>query len=103
MHLEPTDLDYYFNAVRIVRGTVQKTALDTLGDNAAYVGCSVGLWEMSIVVDQEPMTPLCSGLAAIQVGNSLDFVAVSAEIIRGAASSFAYADGQPVVSKFDYE
>jgi hypothetical protein len=58
---------------------------------------------MSIEVDQEPMPPLCSGLAAVQIGYRLDFVAVSAEIRLGAASSFAYADGQPVVIKFDYE
>jgi hypothetical protein len=54
-------------------------------------------------VGQEPKTPRFSGLAAVQIGNSLDVVAVSAEIRHGAASSFAYADGQPVVSKFDNE
>jgi hypothetical protein len=63
----------------------------------------LAFYEMSIEVDREPMTPRFSGLAAVQVGNSLDVVAVSAEIRRGATSSFAYADGQPVVSKFDYE
>jgi hypothetical protein len=102
-HLEPTDSDDCFNAVRIVSGAGQKPALDTLGDDASYVGCSFGLYEMSVEMDQEPITPRFSGLAAVQMGNSLDFVAVSAEIRRGAASSFAYADGQPIVSKFDYE
>jgi hypothetical protein len=37
------------------------------------------------------------------MGNSLDFVAVRAKGSRGAASSFAYSDGQPVVIKFDHE
>jgi hypothetical protein len=32
----------------------------------------------------------------VQMGNSLDFVTVRAEISRGAASSFAYSDGHPV-------
>jgi hypothetical protein len=55
-------------------------------------------------VDQEPMTPRLSELAtAVQMGDSLDFLAVPAEIRHGAASSFAYSDGQPVVSKFDHE
>jgi hypothetical protein len=101
--LKPTDSGDYFNTIRIVSGAAQKPARDTLGDDAAYVGCCFVLYEMSIELDQEPMTPLRSGLAAVQMGNSLDFVAVSAEIRHGAASSFAYACGQPVVSKFDYE
>jgi hypothetical protein len=101
--LKPTDSGDSFNAIRIISGTVQKPALDALGDDAAYVGCCFGLYEMSMEVDQEPMTPRYSGLTAIPVGNSLDFVAVLAEIRRGAASSFAYSDGQLVVSKFYHE
>ena len=85
-HLEPTDSDGCFNAVRIVRGTVQKPTRDSLDDDAAYVGCSFGHYEMSIEVDKKPIMPRLSGLAAVQMGNSLDFVAVSAEIRRGAAS-----------------
>jgi hypothetical protein len=57
----------------------------------------------SMEADQEPLTPRFSGLAAVQMGNRLDFVAVPAEIRRGATSSFAYSDGQPVVSNFEYE
>jgi hypothetical protein len=52
---------------------------------------------------QEPMTPRFSGLVAIQMGYSLDFVAVLAEVSHGAASSFAYSDGQLVVPKVDHE
>jgi hypothetical protein len=59
----------------------------------AYVGCSVGLFKVPVEVDQKPMVPRCSNLAAIQMGNSLDFVALRAEINYGTASSFAYADG----------
>ena len=102
-HLEPPDSDDCFNAVRIVRGTVQKPTRDSLGNDAAYVGCSFGLYEMSIAVNREPMTPRFSGLAAVQMGNGLDVVAMSAEIRRGDASSFTYSDGQPVVSKLDHE
>jgi hypothetical protein len=54
-------------------------------------------------VDQEPMTPRFSNLAAVQMIYSLDFFVVLAEVSRGAASSFAYSDGQPVVTKFDHE
>jgi hypothetical protein len=36
-------LDYCFNAVRIVRVTVEKPALDALYDYAAHVGCSFGI------------------------------------------------------------
>jgi hypothetical protein len=82
-------------------GAGQKPALDTLGDDAAYVGCYFGLYEMAMEVNQEPMTPRCSGLTVVQMGSSL--FAVPAEIKRGAASFFAYSDGQPVVSKFDHE
>jgi hypothetical protein len=44
------------------------------------------------------MTLHFSGLTAVQMGNSLDIVAVPLEVRRGAASSFAYSDGQPVVT-----
>jgi hypothetical protein len=52
-------------------------------------------------VDKKPMTPRFSGLAAVQMGFSLDFVAVLAEVSRGAVSSFACSDGQPVMTKVD--
>jgi hypothetical protein len=42
------------------------------------VGCSFGLFEVPVQVYQEPLTPLCSGLAAIQMRNSLDFTALRA-------------------------
>jgi hypothetical protein len=58
---------------------------------------------MSVEVDQEQVTPRFSDRAAVQMGSSLDFVTVRAEVSRGAASSFAYSDGQPVVTKFDHE
>jgi hypothetical protein len=64
--LKPADSDDYFNAIRIVRGAGQKPALDTLD----------GLYEVSVEVDQEPMTPRFSDLAVVQMGNSLDFLAV---------------------------
>jgi hypothetical protein len=68
-----------------------------------YVGCGFDLCEVSMEVYQEPMTPRFSGLEAVQMWYSLDFVAVLAEFSRGAASSFAYSDGQPVVTKFEHE
>jgi hypothetical protein len=101
--LETAGSDNYFNAIRIVNGAVQKLALDTLGDDAAYVGCGFGLYEVSMEMDQESMTPRFSGLTAVQMANSLDFIALPAEIRRGVALSFAYSDGQPVVTKFDQE
>jgi hypothetical protein len=64
------------NAIRIVRVAGEKAALDTLLVYAAYVGCSVGLYKLPVEVDQKPMTTKCTKLAAVQVGNSLDFVAV---------------------------
>jgi hypothetical protein len=84
-------------------GAVQEPALDSLDDHAAYVGCCYDLDEVSVKSKHELMAPLRSGLATIQMGNSLNFVAVAAEIRRGAASSFAYANGQPVVGKFDHK
>jgi hypothetical protein len=47
---------------------------------------------------QEPVTPSCTGLAVVQVGNALDFAALWTDISRGAASSFAYSDGEPAVN-----
>jgi hypothetical protein len=54
-------------------------------------------------LDFVAVLPLFSGLAAVKMGNSIDFVAVLAEVSRSAASSFAYSNGQPVVTKFDHE
>jgi hypothetical protein len=98
---EPASLDDYFNAIRVVRVASEKPALDGLSDEC--VACRFGLYEVSVEVDQKPVTPRFSDLAAVQMGNSLDFVAVRAEVSRGAAPSFAYFDGQPVVTKFDHE
>jgi hypothetical protein len=39
------------------------------------------------------MAPQSPGLAAVQRGDGLDFVALRADVSRSAASSFAYADG----------
>jgi hypothetical protein len=61
--------------VLIVRVAGEKRALDTLYDYAAYVGCSFGLCKMSVEVDQKPMTPRCTNLAAVQMGNSLELIA----------------------------
>jgi phosphatidylglycerophosphate synthase len=91
--LDPTDLFDGFIAIRIVRFTGEKTFLDALYDYAAYVGCSFGLFEVSVEVDQKPLTPRCSYLAVVQMGSRLDFFTLRAEISRSAASSFAYADG----------
>jgi hypothetical protein len=91
--LETADLNDGVNGIRIVRVAGEKAALDTLSVYAAYVGCSVGLCKVPVEVDQKPMTTRCTKFAAVQVGNSLDFVAVWAEISRSATSSFAYADG----------
>jgi hypothetical protein len=66
--VKPADSDDYFNAIRIVRGAGLKLALDTLDDNAAYIGCGFGLCEVSMEVYQEPMTPRFSGLAAVRCG-----------------------------------
>jgi hypothetical protein len=50
-------------------------------DHAAYVGCGVGLNKCP-EENQEPISPLCSRLAAVQVWNSLDFDALRAKVIR---------------------
>jgi hypothetical protein len=101
--LKPADSDDCFNAFRIVGVAGRKPALNTFYDDAAYVGCSFGLCEVSVEVNQKLVTPRLSDLAAVPIGNSLDFVVVLAEVIRGAVSSFAYSDRQPVVTRFDHE
>jgi hypothetical protein len=68
------------------------SALDTLHDDAAYVVCSVDVYKVPVDLGQKPMTPRYTNLAAVQIGNGLDFVALRAEISRSAASSCAYAD-----------
>jgi hypothetical protein len=85
--LEPADLSAWFNAIRIVRFAVDKPALDALYDYAAYVGCSFGLLKVSLEVDQKPKTPCFTSMAAVQMGNSLDFVALRAKVSAGAANS----------------
>jgi hypothetical protein len=79
--LEPADLFYGFNALRVVVA-VEKPILDALDDHAAYVGCGVGLSKVSLEENQEPISPLCSRLAAVQVWNSLDFDALRAKVTR---------------------
>jgi hypothetical protein len=91
--LKPTDLDGDRTAVRIIRVASDKPALDTLDDCAAKVGCSFGIFEVPVQVYYEPVAPLCSGLAAVQVGNSLDFLYMRTFVGRTTASSFAYANG----------
>jgi hypothetical protein len=63
-NLEPADLDC-FNAVRIIRVSGEKPVLDTLCD-CAYVSCSVSL-SGAPEDESEPVSPLCSGLAAVQM------------------------------------
>jgi hypothetical protein len=82
-----------FRAVRIVRVADEKLALHALEDYAAYVGYSVDLFNVLVELDQKPMTPRCTNLVAVQVGNSLGFVTLQVEISRSAASSFVGADG----------
>jgi hypothetical protein len=80
-------------SIRIVCVAGEKPAVDALYDYAAYVGCSFGLFKVSVELNQKPMTPWSTNMAAVQMGNSLDFVALRAEVSRGAASSLTYADG----------
>ena len=91
--MEPADLGAWFNAIRIVRVAVEKQALDALYDYAADVGCRFGLSKVSLEVDQKPNTPWSSNMAAVQMGDSLDFVALRGKVSRAAAPSLAYADG----------
>ncbi len=92
-NLEPADLFDGFNAIRIVCVADEKPVLDAHCDYGAYVGCSFGLRKVFVEVDQKSMTPRCSGLAAVQMRNRLDFGQLRAKISGSAASSFAYADG----------
>jgi hypothetical protein len=78
--------------LRVVRVAVEKPILDALDDHAAYVGCGVGLSKV-FEENQEPISPLCSRPAAVQVWNSLDFDALRARSLRRATSSLANADG----------
>jgi hypothetical protein len=101
--LESADLDDYFNAIRIVRVAGEKPALYALHDYSAYIGCISCLCKVSVEVDQKSMTPRFTDLAAVQIGNGPDFVALRVAVSCGAASSFAYSDRQPVVAKFEHE
>jgi hypothetical protein len=91
--LEPANLGGCFDAVGIVRVAGEKPVLNALYDYAADVGCSFGLSKVSVEVDQKPLTPWLTDLASVQMGNSLDVVALRAKVRRAAASSLAYADG----------
>jgi hypothetical protein len=91
--LEPADLGGCFKASKIVRVAGEKPALSALYDYAAYVVCSFGLSNVFVEMDQKPLTPWSTNMAAVQMGNSLDFVALRAKVSRAAASSLAYADG----------
>jgi hypothetical protein len=68
-----------FDAVGIVRAAGEKPALNALYDYAAYVGCSFGLSKVSVELDQKPLTPWSANMAAVQMRNSLDFVALRAK------------------------
>jgi hypothetical protein len=67
--------------------------LSILYDYAAKVVYGFGLFEVPVQVYYEPVAPLCSGLAAVQMRNSLDFATLRTCISRTTASSFAYANG----------
>jgi hypothetical protein len=86
--LEPAYLNNRIVAIRIVRVAGEKPVLNTLYIDAAYDGCSVGVFKVPVEVNQKPMTSRCTDLAAVQVGNGLYFVALRAEISRSVASSF---------------
>jgi hypothetical protein len=77
----------------MVRVAGQKPALDALYGDSGYVGCSFGLCKVSVEVDQKPMMPKFTDLAAVQIGNSLEFFALRAEdsrstLLISASSSF---------------
>jgi hypothetical protein len=83
-------------------GCVVGDAWDVLANirgNRCYPGsCALkalpnGLSKVSVEMDQKPLTPWSTNMAAVQMGNSLDFVALRAKVSRAAASSLAYADG----------
>jgi hypothetical protein len=94
-NLGPADLNDGVVAIRIVRTAGERPALDTLYNDAAYVGGSVvGVFKLPVELSDKVMTPRCTGLpAAVQVGYGLAFVALRAKISCSAASSFADADG----------
>jgi hypothetical protein len=91
--LKPADLNERISASRIINAAFDKPALDTLSNGVACVDCSVGIFEVPVEFSDRLMMPRCTGLAEVQVGYGLGFVALQAEISRGAASSFAGADG----------
>ena len=45
------------DAVRIVRVAGEKPVLNAFDDNATYVGCSFGLFKVSVEVDHKPLAP----------------------------------------------
>jgi hypothetical protein len=61
-----------FNAVRIIRVPV-KPVLDTLV--IVQRMSAAGLFQVHLKMNQKPVSPLCSGLAAVQMRNGLDFTA----------------------------
>jgi hypothetical protein len=56
---------------RIIRVASNKPALDALYDYAAKVVYGFGLFEVPVQVYYKPVAPLCSGLAAVKMRNSL--------------------------------
>jgi hypothetical protein len=74
--LERADLNDRVSAIRIVGVAGEKSVLNTVSKYVAYVGYSMGVFE----VDQNSMTPRCTNLVAVQVGNGLGFAVLRAEI-----------------------
>jgi hypothetical protein len=52
-----------------------KPVLDTLCDCAAYVSCSVSLFQVHLKMNQKPVSPLCSGLAAGEERSRFHYIA----------------------------
>jgi hypothetical protein len=96
-NLGPADLNDRVVSIRIVRTASERSALDTLYNDAAFVGgsvCVVVVFKLPVELSDKVITPRCTGLlVAVQVGYGLGFVALRAKISRSAASSFADADG----------
>jgi hypothetical protein len=51
-------------------------------NDAAYVGCRVGVFKVLVDSSDKLMTPRCTGPAEVQVRYGLGFVALRAEISR---------------------
>jgi hypothetical protein len=91
--LEPGHLINRIGAGRIGRLASEKPGRYTLYNDAAYVGCSMGVFKVPMKLSDKVMSPRCTDLAEVQVGYGLGFVALRVKISRRAASSFAGTDG----------